>query len=105
MKGCGWDCGKTDQVKTSLLGSLGPKQYVFSLLVVFACETHVGEKINFDERFGKMEKVLKRWSGRRLKLPGYIAIVHRMVIIGERFLTLILKNSEALFCFRRVITI
>ena len=47
--------------------------------------------------FADVEKSLKAaWVNRY--------IVHRMVIISVRFLTLILKNSEALFCFS-VITI
>ena len=38
-----------------------PKQYVSSLGVVFAYETHAGEKINFDEGLVNMKKVLNLW--------------------------------------------
>ena len=53
---------------------------VSSLSVVFAYETHVGEKINFDERVVKMKKVLNLWSGRRLSILGRIAIVKTLAL-------------------------
>ena len=56
------------------------KQYVSSLGVVFAYETHVGEKINFDERLVKMKKVLNLWSGRCLSILGRIAIVKTLTV-------------------------
>ena len=64
--------------KDEPFGISWPKQYVSSLRVVFAYETHVGENINFDERLDKMKKVLNLWSGRRLSILGRIAIVKRL---------------------------
>ena len=42
--------------KDEPFGISWPKQYASSLGVVFAYETHVGEKINFDERLVKMKR-------------------------------------------------
>ena len=41
---------------------------------------HVGEKINFDERLVKMNKVLNLCSGRRLSILGRIAIVKTLAL-------------------------
>ena len=69
-----------------------PPPYVYSQLLfvrffliwyfgtVFAYETHVGEKINFDERLVKMKKELNFWSGRRLSILGRMAIVKTLVL-------------------------
>ena len=45
--------------KDEPFGISWPKQYASSLGVVFAYETHVDGKINFDERLVKMNKTLK----------------------------------------------
>ena len=66
--------------KDEPFGISWPKQYVSSLGVVFAFETHVGEKINFDERLVKMKKVLNLRSGRRLSILGRIAIVKTLAL-------------------------
>ena len=66
--------------KDEPFGISWPKPYVSSLAVVFAYETHVGEKINFDERLVKMKKVLNLWSGRRLSILGRIAIVKTLAL-------------------------
>ena len=66
--------------KDEPFGISWPKQYVSSLGVVFAYETHVGEKINFDERLVKMKKALNLWSGRRLSILGRITIVKTLAL-------------------------
>ena len=66
--------------KDEPFGISWPKQYASSDGVVFAYETHVGEKINFDERLVKMKKVLNLWSGRRLSILGRIAIVKTLAL-------------------------
>ena len=42
-----------------------PKQYASTLGVVFTYQKRVSDKINFDERFVKLVKVLNIWSGRQ----------------------------------------
>ena len=66
--------------KDEPFGISRPKQYASSLGLVFAYETHVGEKINFDERLVKMKKVLNLWPGLGLSLLGRIAIVKTLAL-------------------------
>ena len=66
--------------KDESFGISRPKQYASSLGLVFAYETHVGEKISFDERLVKMKKVLNLWPGLGLSLLGRIAIVKTLAL-------------------------
>ena len=56
------------------------KQYVSTLGVVFAYEKDVGDKINFDEKLGKLKKVLSLSSGRHLTILGTIAIIKTLAL-------------------------
>ena len=75
--------------KDEPFGISRPKQYASSLGLVFAYETHVGEKINFDERLVKMKKVLNLWPGLGLSLLGRIAIV-KTLALSKRVIALYL---------------